>query len=334
MLKTTFLISLAALALAACQDPAPNSAPPAQPQPDLADRAQALADLRILSADDMEGRGVGTPGGAKARAYLTERLKAIGVQPFGAGYDHPFHFDDKAGGADGVNLIGRIPGTGQSDKVLVIGAHYDHVGIRNGEIYNGADDNASGAAGLLAIAQAFAKAPPRHETIFVLFDGEERGLRGAQAFVDKPPIPLARMALLLNFDMIGRNAQNELWIAGPTRQPALKPAVEALVKEAAPPVVLKIGHDGPPWTGENDWTLLSDQGPFHQAGVPWLYVGVDYHPDYHKPTDDFERIPQAFFGGAVQTVVTAARKFDGMLDTLPREKPLEFPAGDTPSEGQ
>jgi hypothetical protein len=128
--------------------------------------------------------------------------------------------------------------------------------------------------------------------------------------------------------MLGRSAQNELWVAGPTRQPALKPVVEALVKEAAPPVVLKIGHDGPPWKGADDWTLLSDQGPFHTAAVPWLYIGVDYHPDYHKPTDDFERVPPAFFGGAVQTVVTTARRFDQQLDTLPREKPLDFPAAE------
>ncbi|HYD46681.1 MAG TPA: M28 family peptidase [Phenylobacterium sp.] len=310
------LAALLALGIAAC----------ATAPADVVDRAQATQDLRILSADDMQGRAVGTPGGAKARAYLLGRLKAIGVQPFGSSYEQPFSFTDKEGTANGVNLVGRIPGAGSSDKVLVIGAHYDHEGVKNGEIYNGADDNASGVAGLLAIAAAFIKSPPEHETVFVLFDAEERGLRGAQAFVDKPPVPLERMALLLNFDMLGRNAQNELWVAGPTRQPALKPVVEALVKEAAPPVVLKIGHDGPPWKGADDWTLLSDQGPFHTAGVPWLYIGVDYHPDYHKPTDDFERIAPAFFGGAVQTVVTAARKFDGLLDALPREKPLDFPA--------
>ncbi|MCC7269062.1 MAG: M28 family peptidase, partial [Caulobacteraceae bacterium] len=278
------------------------------------------------SADDMEGRGVGTPGGARARAYLEGRLKAIGVQPFGPGYAQPFSFKGKDGARNGVNLVGRIPGTGASDKVLVVGAHYDHEGIKHGQIYNGADDNASGVAGLLAIARAFAAQPPQHETVFVLFDGEESGLKGAQAFVDQPPVPLERMALLINFDMIGRNAQNELWVAGPTRQPALKPVVEALAKAAAPPVIIRIGHDGPPWKGADDWTLLSDQGPFHAAGVPWLYIGVDYHPDYHKPTDDFERIPPAFFGGAVQTVVTLARKFDQQLDALPREKPLDFPA--------
>lgn len=315
------LLAFAALLLAACQTPRPRAA-------DVIDRAQATQDLRILSADDMQGRAVDTPGGAKARAYLLGRLKAIGVQPFGAGYEQPFSFADKEGSADGVNLVGRIPGTGASDKVLVIGAHYDHEGVRNGEIYNGADDNASGVAGLLAIAAAFAAAPPEHETVFVLFDAEERGLRGAQAFVDAPPVPLARMGLLLNFDMLGRNAQNELWIAGPTRQPGLKAPVEAVAKAAAEPVVIRIGHDGPPWKGADDWTLLSDQGPFHVAGVPWLYIGVDYHPDYHKPTDDFETIPQPFFTGAVQTVVTAARMFDGMLDELPRERPLDFPAAE------
>src|SRR5690606_12333213 len=150
MLRAALLAALASLALSACREPAPK---PAAPKPDVADRAQALEDLRILSADDMEGRGVGTPGGARARAYLEGRLKAIGVQPFGPGYAQPFSFKGKDDVRNGVNLVGRIPGTGASDKVLVVGAHYDHEGIKHGQIYNGADDNASGVAGLLAIAR-------------------------------------------------------------------------------------------------------------------------------------------------------------------------------------
>ncbi|RYY39088.1 MAG: M28 family peptidase, partial [Sphingomonadales bacterium] len=116
---------------------------PAAASPD-----QLFEDVRILAADDMAGRLVGTPGSAKARAYLLGRMKAIGIEPYGDGYEQPFTAQHKDAALNGINLIGRIRGTGASDRVLVIGAHYDHFGVRGGKVLNGADDNASGVATL------------------------------------------------------------------------------------------------------------------------------------------------------------------------------------------
>lgn len=284
----------------------------ATPQPG----ANALNDVRILSADDMEGRGIGTPGGAKARAYIVKRFGQIGLRPQGKSFEQPFTFKPRYFGKDvtGVNLVARIPGTSSSGKVLVVSAHYDHLGVRKGEIYNGADDNASGVAGLLAVAEAFKAKPPRHTVLIVAFDGEESGLRGAKAFVADPPVPLATIGLNVNFDMISKNAKGELYVSGAGPQPWLKPLLSNLAKTA--PVKLKLGHDTDAEGKENNWTQQSDQGPFAVAGVPWVYFGVEDHPEYHKPTDDFATIPQDFFKRSIATVVRASLALDGDLDGI------------------
>jgi hypothetical protein len=242
--------------------------------------ANALEDIRILSADDMEGRGVGTPGGARARAYIVKRFGQIGLKPQGRGSSGPSPSSpNSARTVAGVNLVARIEGTSSSDKVLVVSAHYDHLGVRKGQVYNGADDNASGIAGLLAVAEAFKAKPPRHTVLIVAFDGEESGLRGAKAFVADPPVPLARIGLNVNFDMISKNAKGQLYVSGAGPQPFLKPVLEGVARTA--PVKLLLGHDTDAQGKENNWTAQSDQGAFAAAGVPWVYFGVEDHPEYH-----------------------------------------------------
>ncbi len=117
----------------------------------LIDAQKLLHDLQTLSADDMEGRQIGTPGGARARAFVVEQFKASGIQPFGDSYEQPFTYMGGRRGAaqteqQGVNVIGRIDGTKTPKRYIVISGHYDHIGTRNGTVLNGADDNASGAA--------------------------------------------------------------------------------------------------------------------------------------------------------------------------------------------
>jgi Zn-dependent M28 family amino/carboxypeptidase len=177
-------------------------------------------------------------------------------------------------------------------------------------VYNGADDNASGVAGLLAAASRFARRPPRHSIIFAAFDAEEFGLRGASTFVAAPPVPVERIALNVNLDMIGRNARGELYAAGAHHRPYLRPLVERVAARAS--VKLLQGHDDPK-LGQNDWTFQSDHGAFHRAGVPFLYFGVEDHPDYHKPTDDFEKLSPEFFVRAAETVTAAVELLDAEL---------------------
>jgi len=275
---------------------------------------KAIEDVRILSADDMQGRAPGTPGSEKARAYILGRFAEIGLAPIGERFEQPFDFAKRDGSqVHGVNLVARIKGT-RGGKAMVVSAHYDHLGVRDGEIYNGADDNASGVAGLLAVAETFKARPPRHDVIFAVVDAEESGLRGARAFVAAPPAPLETVALEVNFDMLGKNARNELYVSGTAPFPYLKPI---LVKVAATaPVSLRFGHDTDAEGKENNWTDQSDHYAFGEKGVPWVYFGVEDHPEYHRPTDDFATLPQDFFKRSVATVVKASEAFERDLDEV------------------
>jgi Zn-dependent M28 family amino/carboxypeptidase len=265
--------------------------------------------VRVLAADSMEGRKAGTPGGARARTWLLAQLRALHLAPLGAGYEHPFPLPDSA--IRGVNLLAVIPGTTLRDRYIVLSAHYDHLGTIKGEVYNGADDNASGVAAVLAMAQALAARPLGHSVIIALFDAEEEGLLGAKAFVASPPVPKSGLALDVNLDMVSHSTKDELYASGASRWPALRPTLEALAKQAS--VRLLLGHDRAAIVGKDDWTHESDQGPFHDAGIPFIYFGVEDHPDYHKPTDDPETITPAFFGRAVATILEALRRFDRVV---------------------
>ncbi|ADG09704.1 peptidase M20 [Caulobacter segnis] len=275
---------------------------------------KALEDVRILSADDMQGRAPGTPGSEKARAYILSRFAQLGLTPIGERFEQPFTFAKRDGSTvQGVNLIARIRGT-EGGKAMVVSAHYDHLGVRDGEIYNGADDNASGVAGLLAVAEAFKAQPPKHDVIFAVVDAEEGGLRGARAFAAAPPVPLETIALNVNFDMLSKNPKNELYVSGTAPFPYLKPILVKVAMTA--PVTLKLGHDTDAEGKENNWTNQSDHYAFAEKGLPWVYFGVEDHPEYHKPADDFATVPQDFFKRSVATVVQASLALERELDSV------------------
>lgn len=274
----------------------------------IIDSAKLLRDVEILSADDMQGRGIGTPGGAKARKYVAGRFKEAGIKSFKDSYLQPFEFANRSGEKlNGVNVVGYVEGEKFKDKYIVVTAHYDHIGIQKGEIYNGADDDASGTSALFAIAEYFRKNKPTHSLIFAAFDGEESGLRGARAFVAASPVAKEKIALNINMDMVSRNDKNELYAAGTYHYPQLKPTLEQIAKTAK--IKLLPGHDRPEQK-HDDWTNQSDHGAFHAAKIPFIYFGVEDHKDYHKPTDDFANIQPEFYVRAVETILEAVKSFD------------------------
>lgn len=305
-------VSLTAVSIGARPVPAQRAAP----LPQL-DSAQLVRDLFVLAADSMEGRSIGTPGGARARAYLLGRLKAIGLAPLKDSLQLPFTSQGRGGTTiAGVNLVGIVRGTRQPDSYIVLSGHYDHVGVRNGLLYPGADDNASGTSAVVAIATWLTRNAPTHSVIIALFDGEESGLMGARAFVANPPVPLERIVANVNLDMVSRNDKDELWAAGGTANPVLRPLIAATMATAA--VKLKAGHDS--GGGHEDWTTQSDHGAFHAKGIPWVYFGVEDHADYHKPTDFPDRAMPGFFYRSTRTIADFLRRLDAAADEVAKAR--------------
>ena len=281
-----------------------NACSEAQNQKPVLDADQLITDIKMLSSNEMTGRLVGTEGNARARAYIIERFKKIGLPAFKGSYVHPFSIvrNDEVI-VEGINILGFVEG--KTDSVIILSAHYDHLGIRDSLIYNGADDNASGTAALIAIADYLNKTKPKHTLVFAAFDAEEGGLNGARAFV-RDSVFLQKVKLNVNMDMISQNDKNELYAVGTSHYPYLKPVLER-VKTGE--INLLFGHDTPD-LGYNDWTFSSDHGPFHRAGIPFVYFGVEDHEHYHQATDEFETIPQEFYINSVQVILNAILALD------------------------
>ncbi len=279
------------------------------PTPDAGERL--MRDVRVLAADDMGGRATGREGAAMARVHVLRRFRQAGLRPGPAGWEQPFAFTTKGGDTvHGVNLVGMVRGRSRPGEFIVVTAHYDHEGVVEGEIYNGADDNASGVASLFELARRLRAKPPEHSVLFVALDAEEMGLKGAEAFVAEPPVPVAAMRLNINLDMISRLDTGEIWAVGTHPYPGLRAPLEAVAARSK--VKLSFGRDRPEDKGRMNWVNLSDQEPFHRAGVPFVFFSVDDHPDYHRPTDDADRIPVEAYAAAVETIVDAFRTLDAM----------------------
>ncbi len=270
--------------------------------------ARGLDHIRFLSADSLEGRLIGSEGNRKARDYIVGVYRALALSMYEGTYVEAFEFQRNGESRGASNVVGYVEGTDRPDRFIVVTAHFDHLGVRDGEIYNGADDNASGTAGLLMLAEHFSANPARHSLIFAAMDGEEGGLRGARHFVSDPPIPMASIALNVNLDMISHN-DSVLYVAGGYHTESLRSVLDEVAAESA--ITLRQGHDSPDLPPGDDWTRSSDHRPFHEAGIPFVYFGVEDHPDYHRASDTFETINQQFFLDAVETVKQAILRFDG-----------------------
>jgi hypothetical protein len=194
----------------------------------------------------------------------------------------------------GHNVVAHLPPTTPADAVkkpwVVIGAHYDHLGRgttggslatkeQAGQIHHGADDNASGTAAVLAIAEALSKLPRQRHLVIAFWSAEELGLIGSNAFVTSPPVPTTEMAAYLNFDMVGRSTDNKLTVQA-TGTSAMWPKLLEQANVAA-------GFD---LTLQDDPYQPTDVGSFNQASVPSLAFFTGAHADYHKPSDTADKI--------------------------------------------
>jgi Zn-dependent M28 family amino/carboxypeptidase len=297
----------------------------ARPEALRVDSESLMTTVRTLTEPRFEGRATGTPGNLAARAWIEERFKTIGLSPVSGSYVFPFHFTHVSIKAiidperqvkteyAGANVVGQCAGTDGKLPVYLMSAHFDHLGIRGGVMYPGADDNASGIAVLMAVAEYCKRTPFAHTVVFAAFDAEELGLQGSRAFLIAPPVPKERIALNVNLDMVSRSDRRELFVAGPYHWPQIKVPLEQVAMRA--PITLLFGHDKPMAVagGVEDWTTQSDHGSFHAAKIPFVYFGVEDHADYHKPTDTADKIDRGFFVDVAETVLEAMLQLD-LLD--------------------
>ncbi len=191
------------------------------------------------------------------------------------------------------NVVGFIEGTDEKlkEEVVVVGAHYDHVGYftpsaigssEKDSIYNGADDNASGTVGMLEVAKAFglSKSKPKRSILFIAFCGEEKGLLGSRYYVDNPLFPIEKTVAMINLDMIGRNSIDSLILIGWSYSEDMK----RIAEEENSAIGFKFSYDG-----ERDFPR-SDQANFARKGVPVIFFHSGEHEDYHKVSDEADKI--------------------------------------------
>ena len=258
----------------------------------------------FLASDELEGREAGTTGGHAAGDYVRDELKRLGIRPACPEEKFFQHFGDNY-----RNVLGVLAGSDPELKkeLVLIGAHYDHVGYGTrgnsrgpaGHIHNGADDNASGTAGLLEVAEAFASfgVSPKRSILFAFWDAEEKGLLGSEHWVSNPTRLLADVRLAVNADMLGRLRENSLAVFGIRTAVGLRRLVSEQNRNTEVRCLFS-------WRIKRD----SDHYSFYQRGIPVLMLHTGKHEDLHRPSDDVEklnlsgmqRVTQLLFGIAHQ----------------------------------
>lgn len=281
------------LLISSCKSSNPVKPPTATALERRLDTIQMQQDLQQLSSDAFKGRNPSNTAVTLSYQFIQNRLRQAGVDSFAINFEQDFTVNQVAR----KNFLGMVKGSSKPNDFIVVSAHYDHLGQTSQGIYHGADDNASGTAAVLAMAKYFKQHPPLHSIIFALWDAEEIGLKGSDYFVNNLPasLSLPQLKFNINLDMISRSDNNKLWACGLYHYPAYRYLVDSIKDRTG--TQLLSGFDKP--SDPQDWTYLSDQGSFHRKGIPFLYLGVEDFPEYHKVTDTYEKINlQKFFENA------------------------------------
>ena len=276
-------------------------------------RSSAEATINFLASDELQGREAGFHGSRVTSEYIVSLLQWMGVSPLADSYFQPFdayrkerqkkgrlevHPDSIAKLKQEVhqklsmrNVLGMIPGKNTKEYVIV-GAHFDHLGIDpvldGDQIYNGADDNASGVSAVLQIARAFLASgqQPERNVIFAFWDGEEKGLLGSKYFVQTCSF-LSQIKGYLNFDMIGRNNKPQQPKQVVYFYTAAHPVFGDWLKEDIRKYSLQLEPDYRAWENPIGG---SDNGSFAKVGIPIIWYHTDGHPDYHQPSDHADQL--------------------------------------------
>ena len=299
---------------------------------------------RFLASDKLEGRFPGTKGNNTAARYIAKQFKRLQLKKWTPGYLQPFPLfikpQSNSVNSDTVltqNVVGYIEGSDPvlKNEYIVIGAHYDHLGYgednnsrHTGDvaIHNGADDNASGTAALLEISRLLKlDGVKTNNYLFIAFSGEELGLYGSKYYTDHPTIPFTNVNYMINMDMVGRfnDSAKTITIGGI----GTSPAWGTLINEKKPAFAIKIDSSG---TGPSDHTS------FYRKDLPVLFFFTGLHTDYHKPSDDFDKINyngQLMIVKYINRLIARASKEPKLAFTKTREQQTTTSARFTVSMG-
>lgn len=262
--------------------------------------------LTIIASDEMQGRNTGSEGQKAAGKYIIEQHQKNGLSfPKGASDFYqkvPSEFMKKGFSPklpDSENIWVFIEGSEKPEEIVVVSAHYDHVGVKNGVIYNGADDDGSGTVGLIEIAAAFQKAKdegngPKRSVLILHVTGEEHGLHGSRYYAEHPLFPLKNTVADVNIDMIGRrddlhpNTNNYIYVIGSDYLSTdLFNVCEEMNKKY---IGMELDYKYNDKADKNRYYYRSDHYNFAKNGIPSVFYFNGSHADYHQPTDDVEKI--------------------------------------------
>ena len=272
--------------------------------------------IKILSDDVMQGRQTGSEGERKALAYIEKEFKALKLQPKGELNSFEQAFPFKSGvhgtGTEGTahNVVAFLDNN--ADKTIIIGAHYDHLGLGEngssldanpqGKIHNGADDNASGVAGVLELARYFSKnkITEKSNFLFICFSGEELGLYGSKYFTEHPTVDLTKVNYMINMDMIGRlnPTTKSISVSGSGTSPVWETTLKNITGTQ---LSIKTDSAG---VGPSDHTS------FYLKNLPVLHFFTGSHSDYHKPSDDWDKINYTGEKEVLELIVALIEKLD------------------------
>jgi hypothetical protein len=277
--------------------------------------------LYVIASDEMGGRDTGSPGQKKAGVYMVDYYKNLGIsfpKALGSYYQKvPADFMKKRGGGnlpDSENILAFIEGSEKPEEIVVISGHYDHVGTQNGVVYNGADDDGSGTVAVMEIAKAFQSAKkagkgPKRSILFLHVTGEEHGLFGSEYYTENPVFPLANTVVDLNIDMIGRDdpenrGKQYVYVIGSEMLSSQLKIINEAANKRTNNLELNYKYDDPSDTERLYYR--SDHYNFAKHDIPVAFFFDGIHEDYHKPTDDVEKIDYNLLAKRAQLVFTTA----------------------------
>ncbi len=347
MKKLILSASIAAL-LVSCSTS--QNAPKPEPEIDYAIKYAATITekdlakhLFVYASDEFEGRDTGEPGQKKASQYLKDfYIKSNIASPLG-GDDYyqevPASFLNSTGRAYGLkdseNVVAFIKGSEKPDEIVVISAHLDHVGVKNGKIYNGADDDGSGTVAVLEIAEAFKKAAdegngPKRSVLFLHVTGEEKGLLGSRYYVENPIFPLTNTVVDLNIDMIGRiddrhkDNPNFVYLIGADKlSTELHDLSEAMnAKYTNISLDYKYNDEKDP----NRFYYRSDHYNFAKYNIPIIFYFNGTHEDYHQHTDTPDKINYDLLENRTRLIFHTAWEIANRENKLIVDKPVTPPS--------